>query len=274
MIHSMTRSETATIETIKKIVKTIIVFTVAASILMMSPLYYSDWAGAFRASALNWLDPYYRQDFVFNPPWIFPLLYGFALFPTKTGGSLLMGVAIASFYWYLNDVIKTVILIGSIPAMAMIALGQLDFLLLIGLMLPPWLGLPFMVLKPQATLLCIPKRLNRRSIMSLTVVMLISVMIWGFWWVTVINQQPNPKLNMSMLPYSLPLAGLILGYCYRRQSYPDSLLCAASLCVAPYFMIQSLTPLLAVILKKTDSWLICGLISTASWAYALPILLQ
>lgn len=270
----MPRSETVTIEIIKKIIKTLIVFTIAASILMLSPLSYSDWTVAFRPSALNWLDPYYRLDVVFNPPWVFPLLYGFAIFPNRVGGSLLMGVAIASFYWYLNDGIKTVILVGSAPAMVMVALGQLDFLLLIGLMLPPWLGLPFMVLKPQATLLCIPKRLNQRSITSMAIVMLVSVMIWGVWWVTVINQQPNPKLNMSMLPYSLPLAGLILGYCYHRQSYPDSLLCAASLCVAPYFMIQSLTLMLALILKKTDNWLICILISTASWAYVLPILLQ
>ena len=48
------------------------------------PVTSRDWQ-TFRKAALQWSDPYYREAMIFNPPWLFLLLYPLAALPHPAG---------------------------------------------------------------------------------------------------------------------------------------------------------------------------------------------
>ncbi|MBN1991848.1 MAG: hypothetical protein JW953_04040 [Anaerolineae bacterium] len=229
------------------------------------PVNYTDWLHTFRPAALNWQNPYHREAMVFNPPWIFPVLYPLAVLPHPAGASLLIIISVIAVAMYVGSLKKTLIVAASAPMAAFFALGQLDALLLFGLMLPRGLGLPILLAKPQGVFLAILPRLNRWSILVTLLIFVVSVFIWGQWWWNIIAYQPNKQANMSLFPYTIVL-GIPLTYLgLKRKS--DALLCAASLCFAPYFMAQSMLPMVAAIVRETEDWRWWGGIVLGSWVY-------
>ncbi|MFC1976487.1 hypothetical protein ACFLXQ_08810, partial [Chloroflexota bacterium] len=198
------------------------------------PVTYQDWSHTFRPAALHWQDPYYRESRVFNPPWIFPVLYPLALLPNRVGAGLLIIVSVIAVTMYTGSIKKTLIVAASAPMAVLIALGQLDALLLFGLVIPYGLGIPILVAKPQAVFLTILPRLNRWSILFTLLVFALSIFIWGDWWTNIIGHQLNVRANMSLFPYTIILGIPLAFWGLRRKS--DALLCLGSLCFAPYFM--------------------------------------
>ncbi len=139
------------------------------------PVTYNDWLDFFRPAALHWRNPY--SGFIFNPPWIFPLLYPLALLPYRAGAGLLMIISVVAVAMYVGSPKKTLVVALSVPMVVLITLGQLDALLLFGLMIPKGLGLPILVLKPQGVFLTMFRRLNRWSISVMLLILLLSFLV-------------------------------------------------------------------------------------------------
>lgn len=240
-------------------------FMVTWVIFILLPVTYLDWIEAYQPAALNWQNPYFKPGVIFNPPWIFPFLYPFALLPSQVGAGLLMVVAIIILTVYLRSTTKLLLIMMSAPIAVMISLGQLDFLLLIGLMLPYGLGIPLLLIKPQGVFLAILLRLQVRGIVVTIVTIIFSVIIWGGWWHQIIGHQPNQEVNVSLFPYTIPLGIPLLYWGYKHKS--DAFLCFASLCFTPYFMMHSMLPALAAFVKENEDWRLYILAILASWLY-------
>jgi len=111
------------------------------------------------------------------------------------------------------------------------------------------------------------RRLTGRSVGVLAVVAGLSMAVWGFWWRNIIGFAPNQSVNVSLFPYTIILGLPLLYFGLKRRS--DAMLCAASLCLAPYFMITSLLPAIAAFIKEVDDWRWWVLIIVVSWIYLL-----
>ncbi|MFQ5576490.1 MAG: hypothetical protein ACE5G8_05820, partial [Anaerolineae bacterium] len=221
-------------------------------LLTLLPVTYKDWADTFRPAALHWPTPYFQPGLIFNPPWLFPALYPIALLPERLGAGLLMLLSLAVLGVYLGSPKKFLVVVFSAPMITLFTLGQIDVLMLLGLMIPGGLGLPILLVKPQGVFLAALRRINRRSVAVTAAVVVLSVAGWGFWWQKIIGYDPNAvhNNNVSIFPYGV-LAGIVLLY-YGLKRNSDAMLCFASLCLTPYFMITSMLPALAALVRETD----------------------
>ncbi len=242
---------------------------IAAMVLLFwfFPIPYVDWGATFRPATLNLVNPYFRTGRVFNPPWFFTLLYPLAILPPRLGAAILMTVSILGIIFYVQTPLKIAAVILSAPVTALFLYGQLDGLSLWALMLPPWLGLPFIIAKPQGVFLTALRRLNIKSVGMMLGIFGLSVLIWGFWWQAIIGHQPDQTVNLSLFPYSLPFGIALLYFGWKRNS--DTLLILGSLCFSPYFMITSTLPAIAGIIKDSDNWRVWVLVVVVSWVYML-----
>lgn len=231
------------------------------------PVTYKDWVDAFRPAALNWWNPYFEPEMIFNPPWLFPVLYPVALLPAKLGAGLLMTMSMIVLAAYVGSPKKMLVVIIAAPISTMFALGQLDALLLLALMLPAEWALPVMVIKPQGMFLAALRRITKKSLIVFAAVLGVSVLVWGFWWTNLFGTHPNQTVNASFFPYTIALGIPLLVLGWQKQS--DAMLCAASLCFAPYFMITSTLPAIAALVKETEDWRWWLGVIAASWIHLL-----
>lgn len=229
------------------------------------PVSAVDWIHSFRPAALQWQNPYFREGSIFNPPWLFPLLYPLAVLPGSASVGMLIMISVLAIGLYVKSPIKMLFIMASVSMASVIALGQLDALLLYGLMIPYGLGIPLLLVKPQGVFLAIVPRLNRWSILFILLVFVVSVVVWGDWWANIFAHRPNPKGNISLFPYTIPLGILLAYFGFKRKS--DALLCSASLCFAPYFMAQSMLPAIAAAIRETDNWRWWTVIVVGTWLY-------
>jgi len=233
------------------------------------PVTYKDWLTVFRPAALRWPAPYYTPGLVFNPPWLFPFLHPLALLPPRWGAGLLMLLSVVVVSLYVRSPLKLGVVVLAAPMSTLFALGQLDAVLLVGLMLPIEWGMPFLLLKPQGFFLLIARRLNRRAVVVAALTLAASVAGWGFWWRHIIGFQPNQTVNLSLFPYSTLIGLPLLYFGWKRNS--EALLCLASLSFAPYFMITSALPAVAALVKETDDRRVWGAVIVVSWVYLVTM---
>lgn len=172
---------------------------------------------------------------------------------------------------YVGSPKKLLIVVIAAPMSTLFTLGQLDALLLVGLMLPGWAGVPFLLAKPQGVILTLlnRKRRNRHTLIAIIVILLVSVAGWGFWWQNIIGFAPNQTVNMSLFPYSLLITLPLLYFGWKNES--DGLLAMASLSLMPYFMITSTLPAIAALIEETDNWRWWALIIVVSWIHLLAV---
>ena len=160
---------------------------------------------------------------VYEPFWTFILLLPFAIWPFWVGRTLLFVVSLICFF-------VSAIKMGASPWQAILFLlsaavagclanGNLDWLVTMGLWMPPWLGLFFVTMKPQVGigiailwLCCAWQQGGMGQILKtfapVTTAYLISFMLYGFWPLQCAGMHSNPD-NMSAWPWVAPI-GLYL----------------------------------------------------------------
>jgi len=235
------------------------------------PVTYGDWWDFFRPAALSLPNPYQVKG-VLNPPWTFVLLYPLALLPGRWGGVAIAFLSILAIALYLRSPAKLLAMSASAPFIFVIVLGQLDALVLYGLMLPASLGPLLILIKPQGAFLTVMNRISRHSLIILAGALMISILVWGFWPAEMLRTGlvPDELRNASFFPYSLPLAPILLFYGIRKKS--DALLCWATLCASPFFQTHSVLPAIASTIRETNDWRIWTLLAVLSWlVYALHV---
>jgi len=188
----------------------------------------------------------------YNPPWIIPFLVPFTILPERYGLALLWCCTFITYAYLVfntKPTKQTILLIfTSAPMILDLYYGQINFLVWLGLLLPPPIGLLFLALKPQIgfgvilyRIMCAWKSNGwyglMRLIWPLALISIISFVIYGFWpmgWqhMTVGEEQSG------LWPYFLPLGVGLVVYAIKQKSCEHAIL--AMPFVAPHIWTHSL----------------------------------
>jgi len=195
-----------------------------------------DW-GVFLPSVLafvNGENPYligegFRK--VYEPFWTYIILAPFALLPLWTGRILLFAVSMIAFA-------ITAIKMGAKPWQFLLFLtsatvmgdvydGNINWLVTLGVWMPPAVGLFFVMMKPQIGA-CVAlywlytawKTGRWHKVIAtfapITIAYLISFVLYGFWMKELFGMPYNPA-NISTFPYAVPIGLLLLFLSFRTR---------------------------------------------------------
>jgi hypothetical protein len=226
-----------------------------------------DWRTTFYPAAHNVFlgkSPYEVNGFV-NVPWTVLVLLPFAVLPLPISGALFCVISIIIYcvvaFRLGADLPWLAIFLISPFVLGNLYFGNLDCLALVGLILPPPIGIFFVLIKPQigigiaAFWLVEAWRKGRllevlRVFAPVGAAILISIALFGNWTSSQINVV-NASWNTSWWPWSLPV-GLVLlvrAVIYRKKNEAI----AASPFLSPYVAYPSwVGVLLALIPRKLE----------------------
>jgi hypothetical protein len=225
-----------------------------------APLAY-DWVGTYRPAALKLLSgqPPYGEILFFNPPWLLLPLMPVAVLPERLSNAVWLFLNLG-IYIYLGrrlgmKIPHTLLLILSYPVARSLLYGQVDGLVLLGMFLPPWLGMFLLLAKPQvglglAILIIVRswKKGGWKEILKTTfpvgLAYILSVALFGLYFQAG-NQTVTSVFNVSLWPYTLPVGAIALYYIFKNQSQAAAL--AAGPLLSPYLGVHSLTNYLLVL---------------------------
>lgn len=212
-----------------------------------------DWHGAFRPAALEIVhgkSPY-NADGYFNPPWAAVLLIPFAILPENIGRAVLVFFALATYAYVAHNLraskLTIVFLLLSPPVMHGILNGNIDWLAVLGFVTPTWLGLFFLMIKPQVGLAVVVyifiSTWREEGLIKLiktfapfSVIFILSILAFGPWFLSVTNEV-NLAGNSSLWPLSLPIGLTFLTTAIRKNEIRYSM--AASPFLSPYVIMHS-----------------------------------
>ena len=220
-----------------------------------------DWKDAFRPAIFRMFngEQIYGHGF-YNPPWTLLPLLPIALLSPGLGAAVIFVLSIYAFAFVSLKLKKnlpaTIALILSTVAVGGYLNGNVDFLVILGLIMPPWLGLFFVLMKPQLSFGVVaywlveawqkgsaaatepgtsPVAFLKRDWPSqwaviqrhcrpvfltfapVTAAYLLSFLIWGFWPLYYENRTADP-FNDSLWPHGLFIGMVIL---YRAIKSKD-----------------------------------------------------
>jgi hypothetical protein len=236
------------------IVLAVILLVGAVSVAAMYLPSDTDWRWTFRPAAralISGHSPYEVESF-FNPPWgLLPLL-PIALLPEGVGRAINMILTLAAFAF-------TAIRLGakpvsffffmiSPPVVHCLLTANIDYLVTLGFVLPPQIGLFFVLIKPQiggaVALYWLVESWRRgalreviRIFWPITVASLISFLLFGLWPLRTFGRSVDVSWNASLWPASIPLGLGLLTAAIHRQRVEYAM--GASPCLSSYLALQS-----------------------------------
>ncbi len=234
----------------------LIILTIAVILFAWPTIGYlhsPDWHATFRPAALEILhgrSPYNAKGF-FNPPWAAILLIPFAILPENVGWDLLVIAALGVYAYVAHKLgankLTIAILLLSPPSLHGILIGNIDWLALLGIVLPPWLGLFFLAIKPQVSVIVIlylffsewkqggPARVLK-TFLPVGLASVLSVIIFGPWFLK-IPTLDKLAANDSLFPMSLPIGLALTVAAFRKNDIRYSMM--ASPLFSPYLLFYS-----------------------------------
>jgi hypothetical protein len=176
------------------VVLAVILLISAVSVAAMYIPSDTDWHGTFRPAAralISGHSPYEVESF-FNPPWGLLPLVPIALLPEGVG--------------------RAIILISCLLT------ANIDYLVTLGFVFPPQIGLFFVLIKPQiggaVALYWFVESWRRgglrefvRIFWPITVASLVSFLLFGLWPLRTLGRSVDVSWNASLWPASIPLVG-------------------------------------------------------------------
>ncbi len=226
-----------------------------------------DWYETFRPAAREALllrNPYQVEGFYYAIWALLPLM-PLALLPEAWGRALYFLMSTIGFSYAAWRMGGKPLAVGAFlfspPVMHCLLNANLDWMPLLGVVLPPQIGLFLLVIKPQMAFgvgifwLVEAWRKGRarevlRVFAPVTICLLISFALFGLWPLR-FERTLNMWWNASLWPMSIPvgLALLVAGLHRRRVEYT----LAASPCLSPYVLFHSWAgALMAVIASQAE----------------------
>jgi hypothetical protein len=245
---------------------------------------WDDWNVTYRSVArflIEGRNPYLLNRDYFNPPWAMIPVIPAAFMPdpiARIYGALLACGALGYVMYRLKASLLSMLLIfSSMPVVLLLHNGQIDFLVLLGWMMPRPLGMLLLVIKPQVGavmgLLWIVEAYQDggwRGVVKLvwpvTAAYLVSFVAYGPW-ILVMRRAPGFEWNLGLFPYLLPVGLLLVWLAIRKHDELHSL--RASPLIAPYCSPVNLVGLMVSFVQDTRILLLAWIVS---WI-ALGILL-
>lgn len=213
------------------------------------------------------LTPYSVTNFV-NPPWAAPLLLPFHLLPLEIAvlvqSCIYFAVVTLIVYRFGGDWRAVMVALTSFIGFDTVLELNVEWLVYVGLLVPPMWSGPLLVIKPQLAMgywLSLSRRDLVRAIIVLLATLLVSFAIWTpFWLVDMLEATRSSILRYSVNSFnvapmdfltpwvSVPI-GLVLSYrAFRKRDAALSIL--AWLFFVPYITLYSLLLPLALLAIK------------------------
>lgn len=183
---------------------------------------------------------------VYEPFWTYILLAPFALLPFWAGRILLFLVSLVAFAVSAVKMgaskFQLVMFLFSSSVFGGLYTGNIDFLVTLGLWMPPTIGLFFVLMKPQIGACIAIYWMYRawreggvweiiRVFAPVTGAYLLSFLLYGFWLKHLFNMANNPW-NFGIFPYLVPIGIFLL---YKALQQQDKRLAGmSSPMIAPY----------------------------------------
>jgi hypothetical protein len=197
-----------------------------------------DWFGTFLPAALCLFSGCHVESF-FNPPWtVFPLL-PFALLPTEVAVPALwftqIAVYVAVAYRLGGNWLSAVALMLSPFVLGSMATGNVEWLVLLGFLMPRRYGILFLAIKPQMTFLVILWWLweARNDLVGflkpLAVVSAACFILYGNWVGQLLSYSQGhvAAQNRSLYPLGLVVSGAVLIWFLARSRRAEWLMTAS-----------------------------------------------
>jgi hypothetical protein len=212
-----------------------------------------DWTTTFRPSTLTLLSGHspYGRFYLVHAPWTLILLTPMALLPEAVGRVMLLFCSLASYAYVAYRLhakpVAIIFLLISPLVMHLLLNGNMDWLAILGFILPPQLGLFFISIKPQIGIAVGPFwlieawrlggwKLVLKTFAPFTAVLLLSFAIFGFW-PTYSFSVISVSYNASLWPLSIPVGLALLVTAIRKRKIEYAM--AASPCLSPYLLFYS-----------------------------------
>lgn len=236
-----------------QVILVVLVFTLLTGLLARFLPPAVDWHGAFRPAALEILhgrSPYNAEGF-FNPPWAAVLLVPFAILPENVGRAVMVIAALAVYAYVAHKLGGNKLTIGllllSPPVLHGLLNGNIDWLAVLGVVLPAWLGLFFLAIKPQVGMIVVlflffaewrkggPLRVLK-TFLPVGLASVASIAIFGPWFLD-IPTVDEIVINASLLPLALPIGLALTVTAIRKNEIRYSMI--ASPMLSPYLLLHS-----------------------------------
>jgi hypothetical protein len=224
-----------------------------------------DWERTYRPATqllASGQSPYEIKSFL-NPPWVLIPLIPIAFLPSKIGGGILFVISLCALIFTAVRMgatpLSLIAFLLSFPVFFLLLFGQIDWLILLGILMPPQIGLFFVLAKPQIGLgiavfwlvEAFRKGGIRRILIDFTpvaVMFCLSVVIYGFWFKNISSELFTANYNFSLWPLSLPIGAVLLISALRTRKKEISLL--SSPFFSPYVAPHSWSSALLAILPR------------------------
>jgi hypothetical protein len=222
-----------------------------------------DWHLAFRPAARNLLagrSPYAVDGF-FNAPWALLPLLPIAVLPENIGRAILflVSMVVYAFVAYRLGATKLSLLVFllSPPVIHGLLNANIDWLAMLGFILPPQIGLFFLATKPQIGigvaaywLVDIWQQKGFRQVavvfLPVTIAALVSFGLFGFWPLR-FGKEIDLWWNASLWPASIPVGIALLVAAIRKRQIAYAM--GAGPCISPYVLLHSWVGALAAIVS-------------------------
>ena len=225
--------------------------------------------------------PYDAYGFV-HPIWVVVLSYPFRWFPLEIGTllqSLIYFVALALVIVKFGGDRRAILLtLFSFPSLDAVLQMNVDWLVIVGMLLPVWISGPFILAKPQIGIGYYlgqqPRDLLKAAVLMM-VVFTVTVLIWGWWPEIIIGRVQNASIsrffNIAPVHYlgvvSI-LISIVLGIiAFIRKDVPLGVL--AGLFFTPYISAYSLPLMLGMVAIRSrrlafvitiSYWIVMGIL--------------
>lgn len=212
-----------------------------------------DWRNVFRPASRAILDgksPFSISGY-FNAPWSVIALIPLALLPEDYGYALLVMLSLAGFAYTAHrlggKLLAVIVVLLSPPVIHSLLNGNIDALSVIGFVLPPQIGLFFVLIKPQIGVavalywLVEAWRKGRmrevlRVFVPVGVALILSFVLFGLWPLQ-FEQEIDLWWNASLWPASIPVGLVLIVTAFRQRRIEFAM--AASPCLSPYVLLHA-----------------------------------
>ena len=212
-----------------------------------------DWFETFRVAGqavYNGKDPYSVEGFRY-PPWAVLVTLPFAWMPERIGRAAFLLTSLLAFAYVPFKLgakpLAFMAFILSPPVLHCLLNANIDWLPVLGFVLPPPIGIFFVVIKPQVGI-CVAifwviqllrvKQWKKAFYLlcPISIAYLLSFILFGFWPIRFV-EPVSFWWNASLWPASIPVGLVLITAAIRRNNIKPAM--AASPCFSPYVLLHS-----------------------------------
>jgi hypothetical protein len=228
----------------------VIVLAWSASVFLPEGLDYSLTFYPATMKLLNGQSPY---EHIFNPPWVLIPFIPLTLLPINIARAIWFLISLFMFayvaYRLKASPLTMFFFLLSPPVMKSFLDGNVDWMPLLGFILPPQIGLFFVAVKPQigvgVALFWLIQQWQSGGIRSViktflpcTLALLLSLLIFGYWPATWGTMMVHAQaMNHNFWPASIPVGVALLVTSIRKKDMRFAM--GVGPCISPYALLYS-----------------------------------